>query len=1055
MCSLLFPRLLLISTALACLAHAQVTGSIQGRISDPSGGIIAGASVRITNEATGVARSTQAAGDGYYRVPDLLPGLYDIRAEQPGFKTLFRKSIELRSEEVLNLDLRLEVGDTTQTVEVNAEVPQVETTEARISKVVGTEQIESLPAIGRGVMWLAVNTPGIESKAEDGRIGQCCDAFSSLASPSLSSAGNELKAAFYLDGIALHYGDGMSWNLAFSPNLDAVQEMRISTNPTSVEEGILSGVQVQMVTKGGTNSLHGTGHFTFLDGSFNALPYGASSSDVGPWYQRYFGGTIGGAIIKNRLFFFGAYEGLREKRAAAGGQNVVVETQAFKDWVVKNHPNSVAAYLMTEAPPFKYATDNLTDVNGDGIPDIGTVNMDRPSTRSGNQYNARVDYQSRSGRDRFYGTYWRSVPVQPILDVRPQLDYTQKTGTQLISFVNAHTFTPSALNEIRFSTLFGPNWDWRFTHNRYDLPCVLTDDGLGFPSTFSGSCSYSYEVQTARPYDVHDTFSWNRGAQNWKFGGSFRHVYLTDPAYLYGDTPVYNFATIIDFANDNPYQETRNVDGATGKLRNPFVESRNQQLAFFAQNSWQVRPGLTLNLGLRWDYYSPFKVDGIQDPRNTYAPIFTSSQVTPEGIVGIRNQKVKQSFNSDWNNFGPRISVAWDPTHRGRMAIRGGFYLLYDEINSLGLYRNFYGNPPISSLLSAGPQYGIPIVYAVAPKGSRDFPINPGLIGPGIDPDLGIFSGTRPGLTGYAKNWSQPMNYDANVAVQRQLFNDLSVSLTYHFRKTTNDAYSFNANRFTGDLADGLLDRLSPYYDSITTFVNTGRRTYQGLVFEVGKRWVHGWQLDGSYTYNDAHSNYGGATEAFRPQVDWARDEIATHAFKASSVWDLPIWRTRRDLVGSILGGWQLSTIWNFESGPYFNPVSRAAFGSGGDFNADGQRSDRPDLPTQHIPTSYSRTQWMNGAISASAFPLPTTIRDGTLPRNYFHGPGYARIDAGFAKKFIIKERVTLQYQLQASNLLNHVNISGVQSSLTATNFGQASSFYPTREVQMGFKATF
>ena len=254
MCSLLFPRLLLISTALACLAHAQVTGSIQGRISDPSGGIIAGASVRITNEATGVARSTQAAGDGYYRVPDLLPGLYDIRAEQPGFKTLFRKSIELRSEEVLNLDLRLEVGDTTQTVEVNAEVPQVETTEARISKVVGTEQIESLPAIGRGVMWLAVNTPGIESKAEDGRIGQCCDAFSSLASPSLSSAGNELKAAFYLDGIALHYGDGMSWNLAFSPNLDAVQEMRISTNPTSVEEGILSGVQVQMVTKRGVEA---------------------------------------------------------------------------------------------------------------------------------------------------------------------------------------------------------------------------------------------------------------------------------------------------------------------------------------------------------------------------------------------------------------------------------------------------------------------------------------------------------------------------------------------------------------------------------------------------------------------------------------------------------------------------------------------------------------------------------------------------------------------------------------------------------------------------------
>ena len=1034
---------------------AQVTSTIQGRISDPSGAVIASAAVRVTNEATGLVRNSVAADDGYYRVPDLLPGVYDLAVEQSGFKTLFRKGIELSSQAVLNVDVQLEVGDTNQTVDVMSSVPQVETTEARISSVITSQQIQNLPAIGRGLMALTVTTPGITGKAEDGRIGQCCDSMSSLASPALSSAGNEQKAAFYLDGIALHYGDSSSWNLAFTPDVDAVEEVRVSANPTSVEEGILSGVQVQMVTKGGSNSFHGTGHFTFLDGSFNALPYGASSKDVGPWYQRYFGGTVGGPIIKNRLFFFAGYEGLRERRAAAGGSTVVVETQAFKDWVLKTRPNSLAAQLLTAAPPFKYATDNLVDVNGDGIPDIGTVNMDRPSTRSGNQYNARIDYQTKSGRDRFYGTYWRSVPVQPILDARPELDYTQKTGTQLLSFVNAHTFTPSALNELRFSTLFGPNWDWRFTHDRYDLPCIVTDDGLGFPSTFSGSCSYSYEVQNTRPYDVRDTFSWNRGAQSWKFGGSFRHVYLTDPAYLYGDTPVYNFGNIIDFANDNPYQETRNVDGATGKLRNPFVESRNQELAFFAQNSWQMRPGLTVNLGLRWDYYSPFKVNGIQQPRNTFAPVFSTGQVSPQGVVDFRNQPVKQSFNSDWNNFGPRISVAWDPTHQGRMAIRGGFFVLYDEINSLGLYRNFYGNPPISSLLSAGPQYGIPIVYGIAPKGSRDFPVNPGLVGPSIDPQLGIFAGTRPGLTGYAKDLSQPLSYDANIAVQRQLFSDLTVSATYHFHKTTNDVYSFNANRFTGDLSNGLLDRLNPYYDGVTTFVNWGRRSYHGLIFEAAKRFSRGWQLNGSYTYNNAHSNYGGATEVFNPSVDWARDEIATHVFTLSSVWDLPLWRTRRDVVGSIFGGWQLSSIWNFESGSYFNPSSSAAFGAGGDFNADGQRNDRPDLPAQSVPTSYSRTQWVNGAISASVFPLPTDIRDGTLPRNYFTGPGYARIDAGFGKKFVIKERYTIQYQLQASNLLNHANISGVASSLTATNFGRASSFYPMRTVQMSFKFLF
>jgi hypothetical protein len=1046
----------LAAVVLSCLsASAQVTSSIQGRVTDASGAVVSGAKVRVINEATGAARTSESSPEGYYRIPDLLPGTYMLRIEQTGFRALLRRNVALAAQQTLNLDVQLEVGETSQSVEVTAAVPQVETTEARISTVVGTEEIRSLPALGRGLMWLAVTTPGISGKAEDGRTGQCCDVFSSLASPGLSSAGNERKAAFYLDGIALHYGDGADWNLAFSPSPDAVEEMRVSANPTSVDEGVFSGAQVQIVTKGGTNQFHGTGHYTFLDGSFNALPYGASSEDVGSWYQRYFGGTLGGAIIKDRLFFFGGYEGLRERRAAAGGQAVVVETEQFKDWVVKTRLNSIAAKLLQEAPPFRYATDNLVDVNGDGIPDIGTVNMDRPSKRTGDQYNIRVDYLTKSGKDRLYGTYWRNEPEQPILDVRPELDYDQKTGTKLLSLVHAHTFSPAALNELRFSTLWGPNWDWRFTKNRYDLPCIVTDDGLGFPSTFSGSCSYSYEVQKARPYDVKDTFSWTRGAHNWKFGGSFRHVYLTDPAYLYGDTPVYNFGNIIDFANDKPYQETRNVDGATGKLRNPFVEARNQQLAFFAQDSWRIRPGLTINLGLRWDYYSPFKVDGIRERRDTYALTFSTGDVTPKGVAALRNQKVSQSFDADRNNFGPRVSIVWDPTQRGRMAVRGGFYVLYDEINSISLYRNFYGNPPGSSLLSAGPQYGIPIVYGIAPKGTRDFPINPQLRGPAIDQNLGIYSGTRPGLSGYVKDFSQPLSYDLNVAVQRQIFNDLSAAVTYHFRKTTNDIMSWNANRFTGDLADGQLDRLNPHYDTISVFGNWGKRTYHGLILEATKRYSAGWQVTGSYTYNNAHSNYGGVTEAFNPQLDWARDEIGTHVFTAATLWRLPIFLHRSGFLGAMLGGWELSSIWNFQAGSYFNPVSRAAYGSGGDFNADGQRSDRPDRPAQSIPTSYSRSQWMKGAISASAFPRPDSIRNGMLPRNYFRGPGYARIDASFAKKFRLNERFTLEYQLQAANVVNHVNISGVQSSLTAANFGQASSFFPMRSVQMSFRVRF
>jgi outer membrane receptor protein involved in Fe transport len=1049
-------RLLTALLLLTSAVSAQVTSTIQGRIVDQSGAVVAGTTVRVTNEATGVSRSVHSAPDGYYRVPDLSAGTYEIQVEQTGFKSVVRKGVELNSQTALNVDIELEVGQTTQTVEVTAEVPQVETTEARISQVVADEQIQSLPAIGRGLMWLTSTTPGVQGKAEEGRAGQCCDSLSSLASPALSSGGSELKAAFFVDGIAMHYGDSASWNLAFTPNMDAVEEMRVSTNPTSADDGILSGVQVQMVTKGGTNALHGTGHYTFLNETINALPYGASKDDVGEWYQRYFGGTVGGPVIKDRLFFFGAFEGVREKRAAAGGSNVIVETEAFKNWVTNTRPNSVAAKLLASDPPFRYATENLVDVNSDGIMDMGTVAMDRPSQRSGNQYNARVDYVTRNSKDRFYGSYWRNQPNQNSLDVRPTLDYTQKTGTDLISAVNAHTFSPTSLNEIRFSTVFGPNWDWRFTQDKYNIPCVQTEDGLGFPSTFSGACSYSYEVQNVRTYDIRDTFSWNRGAQSWKFGGSYRRVYLTDPAYLFGDTPAYTFKTIIDFANDNPYVETRNVDAATGQLRDPFVEAKNQQLAFFAQNSWQVRPGLTLNLGLRWDYYYPFPVSGIQQPRNTYAPIFDGNQVTVQGVPAIRNKKAEQSWNGDWNNFGPRISIAWDPTRSGRNVIRGGFFTLYDEVNSLGTFRNFYGNPPISSLINAGPDYGIPIVYGIAPEGTRDFPVNPALVGPSIDPDLGVFVGTKPNLIGYATDFEQPMVLDANAAFQRQLLNNLAVTIAYHYRRATNDIFSFNANRVSGDLVDGLLDRLNPYYGSITTNVNWGRRIYHGAVVEVSKRLADGWQLNASYSYHNGRTNFGG-TEPFNPDIDWARDEPSTHNIKMNSLWELPFLRGRRDVAGTIFGGWQLATIWNVESGPYFNPTTGAQYGSGGDFNADGQRSDRPDLPATNVSQSYDADEWMTGAIEASIFPLPQRgdIRNGTLPRNYFRRPGYFRIDLSLAKRFPVTERLTIQFQAQASNLLNQVNISGASATLTSASFARASSFYPMRTVQLGIKAIF
>jgi hypothetical protein len=1036
---------------LAPWASGQVTSTIQGMVSDPSGAAVPGASVRVTNEATGVAHKGESGPQGYYRIQDLLAGTYDLQVAYPGFKTLVREGIALTSESVLNIDLKLEVGQTTQSVDVTAEVPQVETTQARISEVLGAGQVESLPVIGRGVTWLAITAPGVVGIAEDSRAGNCCDALSAFGSLNLSGGAGQNDAIYYLDGAALHYGDYGSWNLAFTPNQDAIEEMRVSTNPTSVEQGIVGGVQVQMVTKGGSNTFHGTGEYSDLDSSFNALPYGDTAADVGSWYKRYFGGTIGGPILKDRLFFFGAYEGLRQNAPAGAGQAVIVETQAFADLVKSTRPNSIAAQLLTQLPPFRYATQNLVDVNGDGIPELGTVPMSRTSPRTGDQYNARFDYQTRSGKDRFYGTFWRTMQNQPQLDARPALDYQQLTGATFFSGVNTHTFGANRLNEVRFSTFDQP-WLWQFKQYHYNIPCVQTDDGLGFPSTFSGACDFMYEDWLDRVYDLQDTFSWNHGAQSWKFGGIFRRAYASEPIYLYGDIPVYYFSTAIDFANDSAYQEDRFVDPSTGKQRDAYITDWNNMLSLYAQNSWKVRSNLTLNLGLRWDYFTPIGVGVGKKALPIYSPLFTSDQQNAQGTVALRNRKVNRIFDPDYNNFGPRLSIAWDPKGSGKTSIRGGFFLLYDEIDSLA--QDVTGNPPNFSLLSAGPQYGIPIVYGIAPAGTRDFPINPGLIGSAVDPDTQAFVGTRPDLYGYAKNFAQPKLYDANVAFQRQLLPDLAVTASYHYQRMPNWLYSFNANRFSGDAVKGYLDFLNPYYGNVTTVTNWGRNIYHGLMFEVSKRMSRGLQFDASYNYNN-RKGYVGSTEVFHPEVDWGRNEMGTHNFKMNAVWDLPFLRARKDILGTALGGWQVSSVLNFLSGGYFNPVSNAPYGAGGDFNADGQRGDRPDLPTAKVPRSFSKASWMQGAMSASIFPLPTTVRDGTLPADYFNRPGYARVDASLAKRFPIKERVAIQVRAEASNALNRVNISSASSSLTSISFAQANGFYPMRAVQLSVKVLF
>jgi len=1042
---------------------AQSTSTIQGQVTDASGGAIVGATVKATNENTGFSKAVVSASDGFYRVPDLLPGSYEVRVEASGFKTYINRNLSVAGNDIVALSVTMEVGEVTQTVDVSAVEPQVETQVMRISEVIPAEEVKSLPLQGRGVLNLSILTPGVTGKPTPAE-NYCCDVFSNFAAPRISAGGNEQKGQWFLDGITLRYSEGSGWGAAFSPNPDAIEEVRVSTHPHTAELGRISGPQVQMVSKGGTNAFHGTSHFTFQDDSFNARPYFASS--VPDSHYRLFGGTVGGPIVKDRLFFFGAYEGLESK--VAGASTALVETQAFRDQVVRLRPNGQAAKLYQAVPPLRYPTGGLEDLGTllpgggflttpDGVPDVGTISVDSPFTRRGTQFNVRSDYQFSNGKDRLFGSYWYTRPEWGNNVVRPSFFLETFTKVQSVSVVHTRAFTPNILNEARFGAV-----DIAFEQaypkltEIINIPYLYSDDGgIAIDAPFEN-------IYQSRTYQFADNLSINRGRHAFKFGGDYRYSLLTAE---WPQPPTWSFGTIFDFANDNPYFETRSIEVATGAPGRTYLPMYTGDFSLFIQNTWQIRPNLTLNYGLRWETFHPV---WLKDQKN-YQPVVSSDQLTnPAAIAQIKNQEVSQLYSRDLNNFGPRLGLAWDPTGQGKLSVRAGFGMLYDEINTYVLY-GVEDNPPAFANLSAGPELGIPVVYGLAKPGTRDFPINPNLARPKLTPAGGI-EGSRVNVSGTVSDLRSPLVYDFMGGVQYQLTSDLMVQANYKHRRATSELYRPRSiNRFQGDLSDGIRDGFNPNFDQISVLTNRGRRMYHGLVTNLTKRFSQGLSLSASYTYNYGKNNiaavqtgysdfyYANESDAFDADFDYARDDFP-HVFTLHSLWELPILRGRKDWVGRVAGGWKLNTIVLLQSGELFVPVSTAAYRNGGDFNADGYRNDRPDRPTQDLPSTYSRSEWLAGPLKASQFPIPNpaTPRPGNLPRDMFRLPGYANVDLAFIKEFgVWKENGKVQLRFEAFNAFNRVNLSSVVNRINAANFSLPTGASQNRVLQIAVKFLF
>lgn len=547
----------LICLGASAICLAQFNSGIQGVVTDPSGGTIPDAKVRVVNTATGVAREVITLPDGLYRVLSLGPGSYSVTVEKTGFISARRDAVNLDVNLIVRMDVMLQLAGVTQEVSVRDRPPGVETEQARVSGLVDRAQLSELPINGRNIYNLVALQPGITGRS----LLSSADTFATEFGPHANANGQRWEANSYtVDDTSVNaaYRAGNS-NLVPSP--ESVQEVRVVSNNFSATDGRSPGGQVQVITKSGTNAFHGSALYYFRNNNLSSRTVFETAIPV--FRKNQFGYSIGGPIVKNRVFFFTAYEGMRQ----SGGRTrqYTVETQALRDLIVQTRPNSIAAKLLRGFAPVSYPTFNLRDLGSpkpgvnvtgpaDGIPDLGSVWYTPREMRDGNQINVRVDVELRPGKDRIYGNFFRNTLTSLTGGVRGAFDKGYDESSPYGNLNHTHTFGPSKLNEFRagVSRIWGFPFYPASSSSRRELPNPEVPV-VSIPSMSGFGISYYPLGWWQTSFQYKDTFTWVLASHTMKMGGELRRM-RTSSINTNNYIPTYAFANVLDFADDEALQ---------------------------------------------------------------------------------------------------------------------------------------------------------------------------------------------------------------------------------------------------------------------------------------------------------------------------------------------------------------------------------------------------------------------------------------------------------------------------------------------------------------------
>ncbi|GGA67439.1 cell envelope biogenesis protein OmpA [Edaphobacter acidisoli] len=1078
---------------------------MSGRVVDPTGAVIPSASIEVTNTGTGLDRTVSSSATGEYTIPSLPVGTYSLKATGAGFKTYAQSGIVLEDGQNARVDVVLQVGSTNETVEVSAQATQVDTSSATVRTEVDSTQIKELPLNTRNTLQLITLVPGVGAATLPPAV------INQRNGPTFSVNGSRVNGSeVSLDGAI--FVTGLYNRPANLPNPDSIGEFSLITNNAGAEYGHASGGAFVAVSKAGTNSFHGSAWEFLRNDALNARNWFAPAPAAKPILkQNQFGVAGGGPVLKNKVFFFATYEGLRIHQVTLENLATITPAQRSGDFSALtaqlHDPYNATCGTNGNGPGTGSTPCNYTTANGyagtNQIPksewdtmSVAFMNTYIPTPTlqpsgqwaytdqvatptSGNQYTIRGDYRVTKNDQayvRFFHMVTSAVTGPPYSSIISSKFYDNFSNSNWGTTVrDTHTFSSNLIGDFGFSDtnlsttgtpegtiITGTQMGAQYNTGGYNVSPLVSVSGV----TSFGSGNPWYENTALKQADAK--LSWVKGKHLWQFGA----MALREAENIeWIDTNSAGNPTFSGIETGNNWADYLIGKPISFGQYTPYYGNEHSvELGFYAQDAYKASSRLTLNLGVRWDLFFPWVEFNHDSPTVTFDPSFHSTRfpTAPPGLAFPGDPGIPSgTIFMDKGDFAPRLGFAYDVFGDGKTSVRGGYGIFYNAPGAITM-ANEIEAPPFETQLVFTPN------TFTNPYGGTGYtnPFPYPYLNPGTNP-LWPFPAQFYSPDPHLKNaFTQQYNFN----VQHEFPKDFMVQAGYvgsHGNQLWDGNQANAAPYSAGGTAANAQSRrpfLPQYYAGITRIANIGFSNYNSMQITARKRFSADYTMQFAYTFaksldagSYADADGGTAQNPASPIAgEYARSDFnQKHLLSVNGVWNLPQFE-KLGPAKYAAGGWMVSGIVSYSSGTPFSVTTGSAapwLGAGRDIGALRLNVTGTN-PCAGCGgrDSWARTGYFNTTAFASPLVAPAVYGTfGNSGRNSLVGPSYFDTDMSLVKNFplLFRENSKVQFRADFFNLFNNVNFSNPTTSSASSVFGKITSAQNARQVQLALRLDF